>query len=98
MKVAEIAITHAPRISMATVAVVGFETASQAAAEFERLKTYLDRREARANDLEKVVTVVGINSFTCPGDEINGISLSDFARENEAAAGVRDAFPNLFKR
>jgi hypothetical protein len=98
MKVAEILVTHASRMSMASIACIGFETASGAAAEFERLKTYLDKREARANDIDKIITVVGINSFSCPGDEIAGISLVDFARSNESEAGVRDAFPNLFKR
>ncbi len=98
MKVAEICITHGRSFSHGGVAGVGFSDTETASAEYERLKAYLDRREQRANDLEKTITVTGINSFTCPGDEITGIGYADFSLMNEEEAGVKDAFPNLFKR
>jgi hypothetical protein len=97
MKVAEITITYGSHFSSASIMSIGFEDTDKAAAEFARLNTYLDRREARANDVEKIVTVSGINSFTCNGSEINGVGYVDYVRENAATAGVKDAFPNIFK-
>lgn len=98
MRVAEIHVTYGSYSSAAVTSVVGFEDTSTATTEFERLKLYLDRREKRANDLEKIVIIAGINSFTCPGEQITGIGLFDFAKANDSEAGVRDAFPNIFKR
>jgi hypothetical protein len=48
--------------------------------------------------LEKTVVISGISEFTCPLDEITSIGWVDFAHANEQEAGMRDAFPNLFKR
>lgn len=98
MKVAEISIICGRSFSNGSQGLVGFETVDAAMAEFDRLSELLKRRESRANDLEKTVVVSGIGKFTCPLDEISCIGLSDFAQSNEQEAGVRDAFPNLFKR
>lgn len=99
MKVAEVSISIGRRYTESSPGfAVGFSDKALAAAEFERLKDILERREKRSNDLEKTVTINGINSFTCPVDEICAIGFADYAHANEEEAGVRDAFPNIFKK
>lgn len=96
MKVAEIAISFGGRFGdNGNRAVVMFDTVEGANSEFDRLEALLKRREERANDLEKTVTVSCINKFTCPINEITSIGLVDFARVNEQEKGVKDAFPLL---
>lgn len=100
MKVAEISIIcgrHA-FAGAASQGLVGFSDAAVAKAEFERLADLLKRREDRANALEKTVMVKGIGEFTCSLDDISCVGWTDFAHANEQEAGIRDTFPNIFKR
>ncbi len=57
------------------------------------------RREKRSNDLDKMVTIDGaISHFSCPLEQISSVSMLDYAVANDEEAGVKDAFPNIFKR
>lgn len=77
---------------------VRFDDLAKAEAEYERVAALMLKRADRGNDLPKTVEVVGVNKITLPLDDIHSVALSDFAEANEQEAGVRDAFPNLFKR
>ena len=100
MKVAELSIIcgrHA-FAGAAAQGLVGFSSLESAKAEFDRMADLLKRREDRKNDLEKTVVIKGIGEFSCCLDDITCVGLSDFAHLNEQEAGVRDTFPNIFKR
>jgi len=98
MKVAELQIICGRHsFGEASQGLIGFDTVEAAKAEFDRLADLTKRREARANDLEDIITVSGITEFSCPLDQITSIALVDFAHLNEQLAGVKDAFPNIFK-
>lgn len=98
MKVAELHVTFGRHsFGRSSTAIIGFESAENAGTEFDRLADLIKRREDRANDLDKMVSVAGIEKFTCTLDEVLSIGLVDYVRVNETQAGVRDAFPHVFK-
>ena len=39
----------------------------------------------------------GVSKFTVPLDDVCTVSIGDFAKLNAERAGMRDAFPNVFK-
>lgn len=101
MKVAEIIVTSASFMShgMATHC-VGFADVAAAKAEYNRIADLVTARDEKKNDLPKMVVLAGDCGQTCtmPLSTIHSVSWIDFATANEREAGVKDAFPNLFKR
>lgn len=84
----------------ATKGVIGFSDISAARAEFERLSGLVTRRAERKNEIPKTITVDGGcgTAITCELDSVLSVGLSDFFVANEQEAGIKDAFPHLFKR
>lgn len=77
---------------------VSFEDVVIARAEFERVADLIQRRSDRANDLPKTVRVEGVGAIDMPLEDIGSVAFMDFAKANAAEIGVKDAFPNLFKK
>lgn len=79
---------------------VGFASLEKAKSEYDRLADILTRRNDRKNDLPKTVDIDGDagNRITVGVDDISTLGLIDFAFANEQEAGVKDAFPHLFKK
>lgn len=98
MKVAEVTFWFGRSFNDGMATVVCFDTLEVAQAEFEKMKDLLDRRAARNNDLPKTIEVRGINSFSCPLDEVSGVGLMDLVKHNAEERGVKEAYPNLFQR
>ena len=79
--------------------VVRFDDLAKAMAEYERVVDLIKRKSDRGNDLPKLIEVEGTgNKVSLPLDNLRVVGLTDYAKANEQEAGVRDAFPNLFKR
>ncbi len=78
--------------------VLCFENIEIAQSEYARIGNLLERRQDRKNDLPPTISLQGINSFSCPLNDITGIGLVDLVKQNAEEHGVRDAYPNLFKR
>jgi len=99
MITAEIWITSAPWGAFSGfVHKIKFANLLKAKDEYARIVDLMERRSEKANDLPKIIQVVGDGSeMTLSLDEIRGIGLCDFALANGEETGVRDAYPNLFK-
>lgn len=99
MIVAEVNLTEESFGGGGIIHTVKFNDAAKAAAEYTRVADLLQRRGDRANDLPKIVEVDGGsgNKLSLPLEIVRSVGLVDFAQANAEAAGVRDAFPNLFK-
>lgn len=99
MHVAELIITESTFSATTTTHVLSFESIDSARAEYERVAGLIKDEAKRKNDKPPTVEVIGDgNRLTLPLDNIRSVGLVDFAKANEQQAGVRDAFPNLFKR
>lgn len=100
MIVAEIHLTEGGFGDRGHVHIVAFSTLEKAYSEYDRVASIMLRREERTNDLPKMIEIDGDggNKTTLPLDHIRSIGLVDYAKVNAQQAGVRDAFPNVFKR
>lgn len=99
MIVAELQITTGNFSTQSVLHRISFADLARAEAEYERISKLILAEETRTNDKPPTIEVVGDgNRMTCPLREVRSVGLADYARANEQEAGVRDAFPNLFKK
>ena len=99
MIVAEIQLTIDSYGTVAAIHSVYFDELFKAAAEYERIAALLKGRGDRRNDLPSIIELQGShNKVSIALDRIAAISLCDYVVGNEMRAGVRGAFPNLFKK
>jgi hypothetical protein len=79
--------------------IVRFDVLETADAEYQRVaKLMLDKAD-RKNELPQMVEVMGASEkVTVPLDTISSVGLVDYAKTNAQMTGLRDAFPNMFKR
>jgi hypothetical protein len=74
-----------------------FDDLDAARAEYERLFALMKRREERANDLPKVIEIIGAcEKVTFPLDDLRSVGLIDYAHSNRQRSGLKEAFPNIF--
>ena len=99
MIVAEIVIMSGNSFSGNVIThIIKFANMIRADLEFKRVSAFLKERGDRKNDLPKIIEMTGDgNQVSVPLDEIRSIGLCDYAIADQQAAGVRDAYPNLFK-
>jgi hypothetical protein len=99
MIVAEVHLTEGGFGDHGFVHIIRFDDLAKATAEYARVADLMTKKSERGNDLPKLIEVEGAhNKVSLPLDHLRSVGLADFAKGNEQEAGVRDAFPNLFKR
>lgn len=99
MIVAELFLTEGDFSTKQVVHVVRFDDPDKGRAEYDRIADLMQRREDRTNDLPKMIEAEGCGSkVTMPLCMLRALGFTDFAEANAQEAGVRDAFPNIFKR
>ena len=99
MIVAEIQLLSAHALALGGHAkhTIHFDCLDVAKSEYRRLVDLLDRRERKANDLPRMIEVVGAgNQVSLPLDDLRSVALGDLATENKHRSGLKEAFPNLF--
>lgn len=99
MYVAEIQIHEGNFMSAApAVHTISFDDLDAAYAEYDRLVDLMSRKEARSNDLPKVIECAGpATKISIPLASMRGIGLFDFAKSNDQRTGLSETFPYLFK-
>lgn len=98
MIVAELILTEGGFGDHGFTHVVGFASLDAAKAEFDRVAEIFKRKEDRKNDLPSMIDIVGdASKVSLPLSSLRSVGLADFAKMNEERAGMRDAFPNVFK-
>ncbi len=76
---------------------VKFDDLSGAEAEYERITALLKRRDEKANDIPKIVEIVGSGSKArFPLEDLRCVSLVDYDESNRQQSGLKEAFPNIF--
>jgi hypothetical protein len=99
MRVAVVEITLRTFSGNATMYGVGFSDLEKAKAEYRRVADLITARVERKNDKPATVEIVGDgNMVTAPLDDIGSVALQDYAWANAEETGVKDKYPNLFKR
>jgi hypothetical protein len=98
MIVAEVAVTIGTFVA-ATHHVVRFDTLAAAEAEYERLAAIVKRKQELANNVPAIIEIQGsgCDKITFALADMRVLSLVDFVKANAELAGVKEAFPNLFK-
>jgi hypothetical protein len=99
MYVAKVTVLTAHGIGAGADHNVFFGRLEDGEAEYRRIADLMTRHRARANDGPDMVVLKGDGGeATFALADAHSVSLCDYAKQDKEQAGVRDAFPNLFKR
>lgn len=95
MKQAELFITISSWAGPGSIHCIDFDSVSQAQTEFDRIADLLKKRGDKGNDLPRFLDVEGINKVTCDFTQICAVAMNDLKKSDEAAIGLKDAYPHL---